>query len=102
MGAHLGGRAYPWKGLHADATTTFGAGILDDSVVDGKDYVSFDLELQAVVGWRFELGPVYALLQPLGIGAVVYRSNPWLIVGEGRQTSEPPIFVGNVLLGMQF
>jgi hypothetical protein len=54
------------------------------------------------VGWRFEVGPVYALLQPIGIGAVVYRSNPWEIVGEGRRTSEPPIYVGNVLLGMQF
>lgn len=102
LSAQAGFRAYLWKGLHLDATTTLGAGLLQDSVVDGQDYVSFDLELQAVVGWRFEVGPVYALLQPIGIGAVVYRSNPWEIVGEGRRTSEPPIYVGNVLLGMQF
>jgi hypothetical protein len=102
LAAHLGFRTYLWKGLHVDAMTNLGVGRLRGSVIDGKDYDSFDAELLACVGWRFEAGPVYALLQPIGIGAVVYRSNPWAIVGEGRRTSEPPIFVGNVLLGMQF
>jgi hypothetical protein len=100
--AHLGVRTYLWKGLHLDAATNLGVGMLRDSVVDGKDYDSFDAELLAVAGWRFEAGPVYALVQPLGIGAVVYRSNPWEIVGEGRKTTEPPIFVGNVVVGLQF
>jgi hypothetical protein len=102
LAAHLGFRTYLWKGLHVDAMTNLGIGRLRGSVVDGKDYDSFDAELLACAGWRFEAGPVYALLQPLGIGAVVYRSNPWAIVGEGRRATEPPIFVGNVLLGMQF
>jgi hypothetical protein len=102
LSAQAGFRAYLWKGLHVDATTTLGAGMLQDSVVDGEDYASFDLELMATAGWRFEVGPVYALLQPLGIGSVVYRSNPWAIVGEGRRTTEPPVYVGNVLLGVQF
>jgi hypothetical protein len=82
--------------------TNVGVGRLRGSVVDGKDYDSFDVELLAVAGWRFEIGSVYALVQPLGIGAVVYRSNPWAIVGQGRRTTEPPIFVGNVVLGWQF
>jgi hypothetical protein len=76
--------------------------MLRGSVVDGQDYDSFDAELLAVAGWRFEAGSVYALVQPLGLGAVVYRSNPWEIVGEGRKTSESPIFVGNISLGLQF
>jgi hypothetical protein len=102
IAAHLGFRAYLWKGLHVDAMTNVGVGRLRGSVVDGKDYDSFDVELLAVAGWRFEIGSVYALVQPLGIGAVVYRSNPWAIVGQGRRTTEPPIFVGNVVLGWQF
>ncbi len=101
LAAHLGFRAYLWKGLHVDAMTNLGVGRLRGSVVDGKDYDSFDVELLASIGWRFEAGPVYALLQPLGAGAVVYRSNPWAIVGEGRRTTEPPIFIGNVVLGLQ-
>ncbi len=102
LAAHLGFRTYLWKGLHVDAMTNLGIGRLRGSVVDGKDYDSLDLELLATLGWRIEVGPVYALVQPLGIGAVVYRSNPWEIVGEGRRTTEPPIYVGNVVLGLQF
>lgn len=101
LAAHLGFRAYLWKGLHVDAMTNLGGGRLQGSVVDGKDYDSFDAELLTCAGWRFEAGPVYALVQPLGIGAVVYRSNPWPIVGEGQRTTEPPIFIANVVLGMQ-
>jgi hypothetical protein len=101
LAAHIGFRTYLWKGLHVDAMTNLGVGRLRGSVIDGKDYNSFDAELMATVGWRFEFGPAYALVQPLGIGAVVYRSNPWEIVGAGRRTTEPPIFVGNVLLGVQ-
>lgn len=101
LAAHLGFRTYLWKGLHVDAMTNLGVGRLRKSVVDGRDYDSFDVELLATAGWRFDVGPAYALVQPLGIGAVVYRSNPWEIVGEGRKTTEPPIFVGNVVLGLQ-
>jgi hypothetical protein len=101
LAAHLGFRTYLWKGLHVDAVTNLGVGRLVNSVVDGKSYDSFDAELLATAGWRFDVGPAYALVQPLGIGAVVYRSNPWEVVGEGRKTTEPPIFVGNVVLGLQ-
>lgn len=96
-----GFRGYLWKGLLGDALTNVGVGRLRESVTDGNDYNSLDVELMALLGWRFEAGPVYLLLQPLGAGAVVYRSNPWEIVGEGRRTTEPPIFVGNVVLGVQ-
>ncbi len=102
LAAHLGVRVYYWKGLHVDYMTNLGVGMLRGNVVDGKDYDSFDVELLAVAGWRFEFGSVYALVQPLGVGAVVYRSNPWETVGEGRKTSESPIFVGNIALGVQF
>lgn len=101
LAAHIGFRAYLWKGLHVDAMTNLGVGRLEGSVVDGRDYSSFDVELLATAGWRFEVGPAYALVQPLGIGAVVYRSNPWAIVGEGRKTTEPPIYIGNLVLGLQ-
>jgi hypothetical protein len=38
--------------------TNIGADRLRGSVVDGKDYDSFDAELLALAGWRFEAGPV--------------------------------------------
>lgn len=102
LAAHLGVRLYIWKGLHADVMTTLGMGSLRGSVVDGRDYDSFDVEVMGLVGWRFEVGPVYGLVQPLGIASVVYRSNPWAIAGEGRRTTEPPIYVGNIAVGVQF
>ncbi|MFN7683800.1 MAG: hypothetical protein ACK5QT_00095 [Oligoflexia bacterium] len=102
LAAHGGYRAFFWKGLHADFLAHFGVGRIRGSVVDGKDYDSFDIDVMAVAGWRFDFGPLYALVQPLGIGSVLYRSNPWEIVGEGRRTTEPPIFVANILVGWQF
>jgi hypothetical protein len=102
LAGQVGLRGYLWKGLHLDALSTVGVGRLEGSVVDGQTYNSLDVELMALVGWRFEAGPVYALLQPVGISSVVYRSNPWEIVGQGRRTSEPPIYIANVILGAQF
>jgi hypothetical protein len=102
LAGQVGLRGYLWKGLHVDALTTVGVGRLEGSVVDGRTYNSVDVEVMALVGWRFEAGPVYVLLQPAGISSIVYRSNPWEIVGEGRQTSEPPIYIANIMLGAQF
>ncbi|MCA9585892.1 MAG: hypothetical protein KC657_11095 [Myxococcales bacterium] len=102
IAGHLGVRGYLWKGLHVDAATNVGWGRLRASTVDGRNYDSLDVELMALAGWRVEVGPVYALVQPLGIASVVYRSNPWPIAGEGKRTTEPPIYVGNVALGVQF
>jgi hypothetical protein len=102
LAAHVGGRGYLWKGLHVEALTNVGLGRLRGSVVDGQNYSSLDVELMGLAGWRLEVGPLYALVQPLGIAAVIYRSNPWAIQGEGRRTSEPPIYVGNITLGVQF
>ena len=102
LAGQVGLRGYLWKGLHVDALSTAGVGRLEGSVVDGKTYNSLDVELMALVGWRFEAGPVYALLQPVGISSVVYRSNPWEIVGQGRRTSEPPIYIANVIVGAQW
>lgn len=102
LAGQVGLRGYLWKGLHVDALTTVGVGRIENSVDDGKTYNSLDVELMALLGWRFEAGPVYALLQPVGISSVVYRSNPWVIVGQGRQTSEAPIYIANVHLGAQF
>lgn len=55
----------------------------------------------ALVGYRIDVGPAYVSLQPLGVSAVVYKSNPWPIVGEGTPDTEGPIYVGNVLVGLQ-
>jgi hypothetical protein len=95
-------RTYFWKGLHVDVSAVGGLGRLRKSVETGRDYDSFDLELFGVAGWRFEAGPVYALVQPLGLASVVYRSNPWPVRGEGTRRTEPPIYVANVALGVQF
>lgn len=103
VAVNLGWRQYLWKGLHVDGLVNSGYGRLRDNVIDGRDYDSFDVELMALAGWRFELGRVYALVQPLGLGGVVYKSDPWPIRGrDGRPRTEGPIYVGNLLLGFQF
>jgi len=55
--------------------------------------------VQALLGWRQAFGPVYVAVQPLGLASVVYRSNPWPIAGEGTRRTEPPINIGNVVVG---
>ena len=100
VGASIGWRGYLWGGLHLEAMFNMGRGRLRDSVANGADYLSFDMELMALAGWRFDVGPVYALIQPLGIASVIYRSNPWPVAGVVN-TSERPIYVGNIVLGVQ-
>lgn len=103
LSGQLGWRQFIAYGLHVDALVNAGWGRLRDSTIDGQDYDSFDVELIATAGWRFAFGPLYAVLQPVGIGAVVYKSNPWPIQGRsGAPRTEGPIFVGNVMLGYQF
>ena len=99
---HLGWRQHFGWGFHLDAMLNAGWGRVSNSTIDGRDYDSFDLELMAVAGWRFSVGPLYALIQPLGIGAVVYKSNPWPIRGQGSPSAEAPIYVGNVMFGVLF
>ncbi len=90
-------------GLHIDGIFNLGYGRLRDSFLDGADYDSFDAEFMLTAGWRFGVGPLYMAIQPVGIANVFYRSNPWPIEGRaGRPRTEGPIYVGNVLLGVQF
>ncbi len=99
----LGWRQYVWRGLHIDGSVLPGWGRLRDNVFDGEDYDSFDVELMGHLGWRFDLGSFYALVQPLGVIGVVYKSNPWRIRDrEGRPRTEGPTYAGIVLLGFQF
>lgn len=103
LAAQVGWRQHFLWGLHADAVVNAGLGRLRDATVGGGDYDSFDVELMATLGWRFGVGPLYAVLQPVGLGAVVYKSKPWAIEGRtGRPRTEGPIYVGNVLLGWKF
>jgi hypothetical protein len=98
----LGWRQYAIYGLHFDVMLNLGWGRLRDSPISGLDYDSFDIELMAVAGWRFGVGPVYFAIQPLGIANVLNRTNPWPIEGKGSPRTEGPIYVGNVLFGVQF
>ncbi|MEM1347441.1 MAG: hypothetical protein AAGI01_02725 [Myxococcota bacterium] len=54
------------------------------------------------IGYRLELGRFYTSIQPLGAAAVVYKSNPWPIEGQGVPRTEGPFYVGNVAIGWQF
>lgn len=98
--AQVGWRQHLWSGLHIDGLLNAGLGRVRDSTIDGLDYNSFDIEVMALMGWRQQLGPAYLVFQPLGFAAVVYKSNPWPIRGQGRPTTEGPIYVGNILLGL--
>jgi hypothetical protein len=102
LDAQLGWRQYFAWGLHLDAIVNAGWGRVSNSTITGQDYDSFDLEAMAVAGWRYSVGPLYAAIQPLGIAAVVYKSNPWPIRGEGSPRTEGPIYVGNILFGVLF
>jgi hypothetical protein len=97
-----GWRQLTWLGLHVEGNAAVGWGRLRDSTRTGLDYDSLDVELQALVGWRQEVGRFYGVLQPVGLAAVVYRSNPWPVAGEGVRRSEPPIYMGNVVVGVSF
>jgi len=102
LDAVLGWRQYAIYGLHFDVMFNLGWGRLRDSTTNGRDYDSFDMELMAVAGWRFGVGPLYFAIQPLGISNVLNRTNPWPIEGRGTPRTEGPIYVGNVLFGLQF
>lgn len=98
--AQVGWRQHVWYGLHTDVLGNVGWGRLRDSTQDGQDYDSLDVEIQALLGWRQDLGRAYVVVQPLGLASVVYRSNPWPIAGEGVRRTEPPIYIGNILVGV--
>ncbi len=102
LDAVLGWRQYAVHGIHFDVMLNMGWGRLRDSTANGRDYDSFDIELMAVAGWRFGVGPLYFAIQPLGISNVLNRTNPWPIEGRGTPRTEGPIYVGNVLFGVQF
>lgn len=102
LDAQLGWRQHFGWGLHLDALLNVGWGRVSNSTIDGRDYDSLDVELMAVGGWRFGLGPLYVAIQPLGVAAVVHKTNPWPIRGQGSPRFEGPIYVGNILLGLQF
>lgn len=65
-------------------------------------YNSLDVEVMGSIGYRLELGRFYTSIQPLGAAAVVYKSNPWPIEGQGVPRTEGPFYVGNVAIGWQF
>jgi hypothetical protein len=78
-----------------------GRGHLRDSPFTGQDYRSFDVELMATLGWALHAGPFFMSISPLGLGGVIYKSNPWPIDGTVVRR-ECPIYVGNVTLGWTF
>ena len=96
-----GYRQFVWQGFHVELTLNAGYGMVRDSTVDGLDYDSFDLEAMAVVGWRFQFGRFYTVVQPLGLGVVFHKTNPWPVMGQGRPTAEAPIYVGNLVVGIR-
>ena len=100
--AQVGWRhALPW-GLHVDGLLNVGWGSIRGSTLDGQDYDSLDVEVMALAGWRLRFGRAHLLLQPIGLGMVVFKSHPWPIRGQGSPRVEGPIYVGNVLLGWTF
>jgi hypothetical protein len=100
----FGYRQYVWRGLNVEWYNAAGPGRLQNSVVDGRDYRSFDLEIGGLLGYTFRMNrnkrlPLYVNLQPVGVSYVWYKSNGHPIVG---QTSERPIYFGALQLGVQF
>jgi hypothetical protein len=100
--AQFGWRQHLAWGFHVDALLTSGWAHVSNSTIDGRDYDSVTLEAQVAAGWRFAVGPLYAAIQPVGLAAVLAKSNPWPIRGQGSPNSEGPIYLGNVLFGVLF
>ncbi|WP_046247040.1 hypothetical protein [Hymenobacter terrenus] len=101
--ALVGYRHYFTSRINFDAQAGFGQGTLKKSVVDGRDYQSFDVEVGAFLGYKLPLGgkrvKPYINLQPLGVLYVAYQSEKHPIVG---QSSEKPIYAGAVQFGLRF
>ncbi|MDX1913479.1 MAG: hypothetical protein SFV22_18430 [Saprospiraceae bacterium] len=100
----FGYRHYAWKGFNIEWYNAAGPGRLDNSVVDGKDYRSFDLEIGGLLGYTFEFNkrgklPFYVDLQPVGLAYVYYRSNGHPVAGQDR---EKPIYFGAIQAGLRF
>lgn len=96
----LGARQYLWRGLHVEALLDAGYA-WGRNKVDGKDYRTPTLFLEASVGYRFELlelggaalfvAPQFGVLGSLGIADI------------GPRNGKPDWFLqGNLLVGAAF
>jgi hypothetical protein len=104
----FGYRQFVWKGLHLELYNAFGPGFNKNNPVDGKDYTSWDYEVGLLAGYRWEflkkekrekmkISPYLSTQH--GFYYVASKSNPHPIIGS---TSERPIYVGTLNLGIRF
>ena len=104
----FGYRQFLWKGLHLELYNAFGPGYNRNNAIDGKDYTSWDYEVGLLGGYRWEFlkkeKREQARFSPYlstqhGVFYVASKSNPHPIIGF---TSEQPIYVGTLNLGVRF
>lgn len=104
----FGYRQFVWKGLHLELYQAFGPGWNRNNVIDGKDYDSWDYEVGALAGYRWEflakekrekmkISP-YVSTQH-GMYYLAAQSNPHPIVDF---TGEVPFYVGTLNFGIKF
>lgn len=104
----FGYRQFIWKGLHAELYQAFGPGFNRNNVIDGKNYTSWDYEVGLLAGYRWEflkkekrdqmkISPYISTQH--GLYYLAAQSNPHPIIDF---TSEKPIYVGTLNLGIKF
>jgi hypothetical protein len=104
----FGYRQFVWKGLHIEFYNAYGPGFNKNNALDGKDYQSWDYELGALAGYRWEflkkekregskLSPYLSTQH--GFYYVASKTNPHPILNF---TGEKPIYVGTLNIGFKF
>lgn len=96
VSGRLGWRQYFIQGLHAEALVGLGVGMTRNAVFDGRNSNSLDLEVVAAIGYEIRLWRFGLVIQPLGVGQVLAKSNP--VPRADGSTNEVPVYIGNVLL----
>jgi hypothetical protein len=96
VSGRLGWRQYFIQGLHGEVIFGLGLGMTRNAAFDGRNANSLDLDVVASLGYELRLWRFGLVLQPLGIGQVLAKSNP--VPRADGSTTEVPAYVGNVLL----
>ncbi len=96
VSARVGWRQYFIQGLHGEVSMGLGVGMTRNAAFDGRNANSLDLEAVATMGYELRIWRFGLVLQPLGIGQIVAKSNP--VPRADGSTSEAPFYIGNLLL----
>jgi len=94
----IGYRHFWWKGFNTELSIYPEFINIENNVIDGQNYEGFVLIPEFYAGYKGYFGRSWFFYNvQLGIGQVIYRSNPW------PKTEEDQLFFnGNLTIGVSF